>query len=179
MKREEDNLEKFIRENRSEFDRFVPPSAVKRRLFSAHAGARRLVMRPALLRAASVIIITGLSLLLAYNAGIRRSFVSANSNPELRETELYYESLMNSVFSKANPLFTQFPELEYELKADIVELEDIGEELKEDLGDNISNREVVEALIRNYRLRIRMLEELVEDMPRTFDENIKDSTDEI
>lgn len=94
----------------------------------------------------------------------------AAMSPELRETEVYYETLVSSVFSRANTLFADYPGLETEIRADIGELEQIGRELMDDLKDNVANREVVEALIRNYRLRIQLLEDLMENLP---DENEK------
>jgi hypothetical protein len=34
-------------------------------------------------------------------------------------------------------------------------------EIKKDLKDNISNQDVVEALIQNYRIKIRILEDML------------------
>jgi hypothetical protein len=34
-------------------------------------------------------------------------------------------------------------------------------EIRKDLNDNIANEEVVQALIRNYRLRIELLEDML------------------
>jgi hypothetical protein len=171
MNRPEDNLEQYIRANRKKFDRYRPHPSVRRALFAKRPGGRTILMRSSFTRAAAVAVLIGCSMLLAYNTGIRRSSnMRAAMSPELRETEVYYETLVSSVFSRANTLFADYPGLETEIRADIGELEQIGRELMDDLKDNVANREVVEALIRNYRLRIQLLEDLMENLP---DENDK------
>jgi hypothetical protein len=165
MNREEDNLEKYIRENRKKFDIYKPGPSIKRAIFSSTYRGRRVMMVNKFLRVASVAIITGFAMILAYNTGINKSKNSLSGiSPELLETEQYYELLMNSVFTRANTIFATYPGLEEETRADIEELEKIGKELRDDLKENISNREVIEALIMNYRFRITLLEDLVKSM---------------
>jgi len=165
MSREEDNLEKYIRKNRNKFDVYNPDPSIKRRIFSSTYEGRKILMYNKLIRVASVAMLTGFAMMLAYNTGIRRSnYELSGISPELAETEQYYEVLMNSVFNNANPIFATYPGLEKETRADIDDLEKIGKELREDLKENISNREVIEALIMNYRIRITLLEDLVESM---------------
>lgn len=165
MRREEDNLEKYIRNNRKKLDVYYPDPSIKRRIFSSTAGGRKVLMFNKFVRVASVAMITGFAMIMAYNTGIRRSYNSLSGiSPELLETEQYYEVLMSSVFTRANPIFASYPGLEEETRADIEELEKIGKELRDDLKENISNREVIEALIMNYRIRITLLEDLVKSM---------------
>lgn len=132
------------------------------------------------LRVASVAIITGFAMIIAYNTGVRRSNNAFSGiSPELIETEQYYEVLMSSVFTKANKIFATYPGLEEETRADIEELERIGKELRDDLKENISNREVIEALIMNYRIRITLLEDLVKSMEDEGTDIEKTRTNEI
>ena len=44
------------------------------------------------------------------------------------------------------------------------ELDQVYEELKEDLNDNASNPEVIEAMILNYRVKLEILEELLDQL---------------
>jgi len=165
MKKAEDNLEKYILENRKKFDRYTPDASIRKKLFSNTVKGKRIFLYKTIMRAASVIFIGGLTIILAYNAGSRRNAMMLSGiSPELAETQQYYEVLMNTVLTKANPIFINYPGLEKETRADIDELEKIGEELREDLKDNISNRNVVESLIVNYRLRISILEDLLESI---------------
>jgi hypothetical protein len=87
--------------------------------------------------------------------------------PQLRETETYYNNLINSLYTEAKPLLTNNPEIKKELNSDLSQLDSISTDLKKDLKDNIANQDVVEALIQNYRIKIRILE----DMLRVLKEN--------
>jgi hypothetical protein len=180
MNRSEDNLEKYIRENRKKLDKYSPHSSVRSAIFASSSRGRRIILASSMIRAASVALIAGLAIYMAYYSGARHSSsLSARMNPELRETEQYYEVLMNSVFSRVNLIFANYPGLENEVRADIGELEKIGRELRDDLRENIANKEVVEALIRNYRLRIQLLEDLVDNLPGDEEEIAKPLKNEI
>ena len=86
------------------------------------------------------------------------------NNPQLKETEIYYNNLVNSLYKEATPLLTNNPDVRKELNNDLSHLDSICIDLKKDLKDNISNQEVVEALIRNYRIKIRILEDMVDSI---------------
>jgi len=79
----------------------------------------------------------------------------------LKETEIYYSTLVNSLYMEATPLLTKNPEIKKELNTDLSQLDSICSDLKKDLKDNVSNQEVVEALIQNYRIKIRLLEDML------------------
>jgi hypothetical protein len=74
---------------------------------------------------------------------------------------MYYNTLIKSLYQEATPLLARHPEIEKEMITDITQLDSIRADIKEDLKDNISNQEVIEALIQNYRLKIRLLEEMM------------------
>lgn len=180
MKGKEDKLEKYIRDNRRRFDIHTPDSAIRQRLFLSAPAGRKLIRRNQMFRVAAVILLIVLPSALIINiVSGHRQDLTARMNPQLLETEIYYETLMGSVFNGASAIFTRHPELKKELMADISELEDIGEGLRTDLKDNIDNREVVEALIRNYRIRIQLLEDLLEQMPDKDDGKEKTNGNEI
>jgi hypothetical protein len=83
------------------------------------------------------------------------------NDPQIRETELYYDNLVNDLFKEAMPLLTEYPDLEKELIIDLSQLDSICIEIKKDLKDNISNQEVIEALINNYRIKIHILSDML------------------
>ena len=47
---------------------------------------------------------------------------------------------------------------------DLVELDEVFEELKNDLKDDSDNEEVIEAMIQNYRLKLQILNEMLEQL---------------
>ena len=88
--------------------------------------------------------------------------IMTQENPQLKETEIYYNNLVNSLYREATPLLTGNPEIKKELTTDISHLDSICIEIKKDLKDNVANQEVVEALIQNYRIKIRLLEDMLD-----------------
>jgi predicted CopG family antitoxin len=50
------------------------------------------------------------------------------------------------------------------LTTDMEELDEVYAELKEDLKDNASNPEVIEAMILNYRVKLEILEDLLNQL---------------
>ena len=95
------------------------------------------------------------------NREIRSATGLYQENPQLKETEIYYNNLVNSLYHEATPMLTGNPEIAKELKTDISQLDSIRSDIKKDLKDNIANQEVIEALIQNYRIKIRLLEDML------------------
>jgi hypothetical protein len=169
-----DKLEEHIRRNRSDLDRYSPPAGVWRRI-RKELKKERSAIRLWLSIAAMFVVILGAAIVLLRPAYRLSDSNSQNNNietltqinPQLKETETYYKSLVNSLYKEATPLLTKNPEIKNELNSDLSHLDSICVDLKKDLKDNISNQDVVEALIQNYRIKIRILE----DMQTTLKEN--------
>jgi hypothetical protein len=90
-------------------------------------------------------------------------------NPDLEETEIYYNNLVNNLYSEATPLLAGYPDIEKELISDLSQLDSICTDIKKDLKDNVANQEVIEALINNYRIKIHILEDMLNTLKE--DEN--------
>ena len=70
-------------------------------------------------------------------------------------------NLANSLYKEATPMLTRNPEIKKELVTDISQIDSICSEIKKDLKDNVANQDVIEALIQNYRIKIRLLEDML------------------
>ena len=163
-----DRLEVFIRKNREDLDRYTPSPEIWDRISGTPriGNARRRIIW--LTSAAMIAVILG-SAVFFYLGENRRSLVRNNAeaiimkaNPVLREAEIYYTSMYNNLINEATPLLTSNPEIEAELINDLSRIDSICSNIKKDLKDNVSNQEVVEALISNYRIKIRILEEMLD-----------------
>jgi hypothetical protein len=163
-----DKLEEHIRKNREYFDRYNPPAGIWRRI-KVQLNNKRLSLNQWWSIAAIVVVILGTALVL-YKPVLRLTLTNNSTgmddrqitdNPQLKETEIYYKNLVNSLYREATPLLTGYPEIEKELNIDISQIDSICSEIKKDLKDNIANEEVVEALIQNYRIKIRLLEDML------------------
>lgn len=163
-----DNLEEHIRKNRDDLDRYKPSNKVWKKIKSDLSKGMA-PMRQWISIAAMFIVILGTALIFLKTKYFRSDEgISKNNfgtetlgNPQLKETEIYYINLVNSLYREATPLLTGHPEIKKELNTDISHLDSICSDIKKDLKDNVSNQEVVEALIQNYRIKIRLLEDML------------------
>ena len=163
-----DKLEEHIRQNRENLDRYSPPAGMWRKIIRELKKGKSMI-RLWLSIAAMFIVVIGTALVL-FRPVYRWSDSNSRKNnyeglahpdPQLKETETYYNNLVNSLYREATPLLTKNPEIKNELNTDLSHLDSICVDLKKDLKDNISNQDVVEALIQNYRIKIRILEDML------------------
>jgi hypothetical protein len=169
-----EKLEEHIRRNREDLDRYNPPAGTWRKIRKVLKKDKSM-RRQWLSIAAMIVVVLGTALVL-FRPEYRWSDSDRPNNddtgltqfnPQLKETEVYYNTIINSLYKEATPLLTKSPDLGKELNTDLSQLDSICLDIKKDLKDNISNQDVVEALIQNYRIKIRILE----DMLSTLKEN--------
>jgi hypothetical protein len=92
--------------------------------------------------------------------------------PELKETEAYFAHKVSEMMNEIQVYSVNDPSIMEDVKSDITELDSVYVNLKQDLKENIANDEVVEAMIQNYRIKIRILEDLLNELKEINDENI-------
>jgi hypothetical protein len=162
-----DKLEDHIRKNREELDVYTPSSVVWIKIRKRLRKGQTPFFKWASI-AAMIIVILGTSLVIikrAYLNPVKKltdnNINAAKGNSQLKESEIYYNNLMNSLYTEATPLLTANPEIQKELSYDISHIDSLCLEIKKDLKDNIANKEVIEALIQNYRIKIRLLEDIL------------------
>jgi hypothetical protein len=163
-----DKLEEHIRKNREDLDRYSPPKGIWRKI-RRELGNDKPQFRQWLSIAAMIVVIFGTAIVLFRpeyrwsdkNAQKNDGSALTQSTPQLKETEVYYNNLVNTLYKEAAPLLTNNPDIKKELNTDMSHLDSICTDLKKDLKDNISNQDVVEALIRNYRIKIQILEDML------------------
>lgn len=164
-----DKLEEHIRQNRGALDRYSPQAGLWKRI-RKEIKKEKSMKRQWIGIAAMIIVILGTAIVL-FRPVYRWSDSNSRKNnnerlslldPQLKETETYYNSLVNSLYKEATPLLTNNPEIKKELNTDLSHLDSICVDIKKDLKDNIANQDVVEALIQNYRIKIRILEDMLE-----------------
>jgi hypothetical protein len=163
-----DRLEEQIRKNREELDRYHPSSVIWKRINRVLKQKKSGFYQWRSI-AAIVAVVIGTAILF-FITGTRWSQKSIDmqaregmfpGSRQLKETEIYYNNLVNSLYLEATPLLTGNPEVEKELNTDISQLDSICADIKKDLKDNVANQEVVEALIQNYRIKIHLLEDML------------------
>lgn len=183
-----DKLEDFIRENRTGFGPGEDAPDVWGKINRPEASKPIMAIswKRVLARAASVVVIFVASYYF-------HDYVSSSNNSygqeiltkenlksplfqELLEADKYYTEQINA---RKEELFT-LASGERGLQTDITnELDELDEQLidlKQDLNDDANNQEVVEAMIDNYRLKLEILEDMLEQIKHKTDKNNKDES---
>ena len=163
-----DKLEEHLRMNRMHLDRYTPSRGVWIKIRRGIKKEKNPI-RKWLSIAAMFVIILGTSLLII-EPGLLHSRAAASKNmitndssesSQLKESELYYNNLVNSLYREATSMLIVNPEIQKELSSDISHIDSICYEIKRDLKDNVANQEVIEALIQNYRIKTELLEDML------------------
>jgi hypothetical protein len=72
-----------------------------------------------------------------------------------------------------------FPDIRKEFLSDMSQIDSICTDIKKDLKDNVSNQEVIEALINNYRIKIQILEEMLDELKQNENKPVKNDPHEL
>lgn len=167
----QDKLESFVKENRHEFDRLEPSDrmweAISLRL---EEKGQRPKGKFLLLKIAAVallaIAVPAVVYFLAGNSG-QSAKNNAPVDPEVQElieAEAYYSQEVSGKLAEIEKCYEVHPELKSEIEGDLNELEVMYRSLKNDLKENISNKEVIEAMIENNRNRMKLVDEVLEQI---------------
>ena len=93
-------------------------------------------------------------------------------SPEMAETEFYYAQLLGE---KMEIIKASGAEIDPRLYEDLEQLDQIYKDLMLDLKDNADNEEVVQAMIENYRIRLQMLQMILDEIQKD-DNDERDDT---
>jgi hypothetical protein len=169
-----DRLEEFVRGHRQDFDTFEPSEALWKNIDKKLDKGKKIKLRFYLSRAAAVAAIFAISFLVQQY--LQTSKNKLQEIPELKEAEMYYSGLIDAKLQEIKPLLVEYPDVEQEMKTDLSELDSVYNGLKNDLKDNVANHEVIEAMIENYRMRINLLEEMLQYLEKNEDDTNNDKT---
>jgi len=82
-------------------------------------------------------------------------------NTEIAEIENYYQSEINHKITLVKSQLGDAQVLE-----DLEEMDKAFAELKSDLKDNVDNEEVIQAMMENYQLKLKILEEILNELEK-------------
>ncbi len=166
-----DKLEKYILDHREQFDDMEPDPAVWERVDTRKSPVIGINWKNIAWKAAAVAAIFIASYFFHdYMAsrnqpsGILIGKNARETSPiarELIEAEAYYSSQINMKKEEVFRLTASNPEVRTEVNSEMVDLDRVFSELKQDLKDNADNEEVIEAMIQNYRLKLDILEDML------------------
>lgn len=163
-----DRLEDFVRQHREEFDLREPDPSVWLKINPANAPVvkEKRPMRWLRVAAAIAVIFAGSSAGIYFLTGGNNEadLYSQELYMEMQETEAFYTMMVSDRYEELKPFLASNPVANEMLSADMEELDEVYHELKNDLKDNISNPEVIEAMVLNYRIKLEILEDLLNQL---------------
>ena len=162
-------LEEFIKANRDEFDQMEPSQEVWENISKNSRKHKVLRLNRKLLQVAAVVVFVIISsvLILKTNILIPERSAQNNSDPELRElieAEAYYAQQVDGRLKEIQKCYYTNPELKQEIETDLDELQEMYNTLKLDLKENISQKMVIEAMIENNRIRLKLVDDVLEQI---------------
>lgn len=180
-----DRLEEFVKSHSTEFDLHEPKPELWKGIEKSITSKQKRNWVYYFSRAAAIILLIGGTLVaqrvwMNRGHGIKENTAEVEIDiPELKEAEMYYTGIINSKMDEVKSMLSEYPTLEVELETDLSELDSIYKSLKNDLKDDIANNEVIEAMIQNYRLRISILEDMLEFLESQDQEEKTFNTEQI
>ena len=164
-----DRLEEFIKNNRDAFDDKMPSQKVWENIEKATTPTKTVRLNTVWLRVAAVVAVVVITSVLITQTGILKpnGYAAKTDDPELRElieAEAFYAQQVNGKLKEIRKCYNTNPELKEEVETDLTELEEMYNVLKKDLQDNISNKMVIEAMIDNNRNRLKLVDEVLEQI---------------
>ena len=181
-----DNLEKFIHENKDKFDPELPEGLWDKieDKKSSKSLNRRNWIKPLSIAAGILVLVSVGTAYLMNDTGSepKQSTVSVeeeneteltpidlkNISPEYAEIENHYVLMVNDKLNELNELNPD-PEIMKEMD----ELETEYELLKGELGSGGDDEQVIEAMIENYRIKLRILEDVLDHLKDIDNEDIR------
>jgi hypothetical protein len=163
-----DKLEEFVNENRHEFDPMEPSDKIwdsisKRLDIQPKQSIRRMSWIKVAAIVAVIIAFPAIiyQLRFSHQAQIAKAIQVDPDVQELMEAEAFYAQEVSGKLVEIQKCFKIYPELKGEIEGDLNELETMYMSLKKDLKENISNKEVIEAMINNNRNRMKLVDDVL------------------
>lgn len=170
-----DNLEQFIKNNRTEFEAAVPNTAVwakiEQQLPSTTPQIRRLSIRHFLSIAAAVVLLVGFGVGIGLHLAPQSSDTISISDisAEYAEVENYYTRQVSNKLAMLSNYQATTPEI----KADLEELDTWMKSLEQELLLVPKNKEevVINDIINIYKTKVAILEKVLESIQSTNQTN--------
>lgn len=176
----EDKLKKYIDEHRSEFEL---PAQELNQLWTGIEDELPLEEKSNIIAmiqwsmrvAAAAIVIFGVWLVFTPDENgseMLADLKKAQLAPELVEADQYYSVMIQE---KKSLVAASNEDLDQLIVDDFHVLDSVFFELKQDLKDDADNEEVIEAMIQNYRIKLKILDNMLEMLQKNKMNESKDS----
>ncbi len=180
--KKEDVLEKFVREHAEAFDTFEVPgeawAVVEKKIFKTAPYKKRQIVFYAKRIAAAVLIFASAWMLNDYRDSKRQNArvgetISREMPAELKEladAEAFYTSQVKIREDELLAYAQDYPEIIEDLKEEFNAMDLHRNELKNDLAESSADEKVIEAIIRIYRIKLEILDQIVTELKKSDSE---------
>jgi hypothetical protein len=170
-----DNLEDFIKNNKEEFKTETPSSDVWKRIQAERnktevtpiAKGKRAVIPMQFMKLAASVLILALAAFGGYKLmngpstdGGTTAYETQNLPVELVELDQYYETQVRMSLTQINSLVADTSIIN-EVKAELQLLDTEKGKLFREYGDEMDDKQVVQALMNTYRMKLQVLENIL------------------
>ncbi|MGQ1948280.1 hypothetical protein ACT3CD_14385 [Geofilum sp. OHC36d9] len=175
------SLESFIHQNRSGFDSQTPSPELWSRIarqIPVEQTPQTKKQKNALFYIRRIAAIGLIALIIPsawyfIRTDSKTTALSESVLSEIAETTDYYESQIKEKRQQVINLTANNPAITEEMDLDLAQLDQVLKELKTDLKDDVSNPEVISAMIQNYRLRLQIMEQLLDFIEKEKNDTTK------
>lgn len=162
-------LEDFMRVNRDDFDMQLPSldvwDKIETKLAKEERGKFKIWKVSAAVAAVLVLALVTTFMINRPDKGkIRYADINDPVMKNLVETEAFYAKEVSEKMMEIKKCYNIYPELKVDIENDLNELDKMYQELQHDLNENYYNREVIEAMIQNNRLRLEMVDRVLDQI---------------
>lgn len=180
--KKEDVLEKFVREHAEAFDTFEVPgeawAVVEMKIFKTAPYKKRQIVFYAKRIAAAVLIFASAWMLNDYRDSKRQNArvgetISREMPAELKEladAEAFYTSQVKIREDELLAYAQDYPEIIEDLKEEFNAMDLHRNELKNDLAESSADEKVIEAIIRIYRIKLEILDQILTELKKSDSE---------
>lgn len=157
-------LEDFVKNHKDEFDTKLPSPDLWKKIESDLGAKKSISIWKIAASIAAILVIALFSTVFIQMHSGKAPYYANISDPQLKElieTEAYYARQVSNQMKEINKCYQIHPELKNDIESDLNELNYMYNELVDDLNENIYNREVIEAMIQNNRIRLKMVDRVL------------------
>jgi hypothetical protein len=174
-----DKLEKFVIDHREGFDDLEPDPGLWSKIQPGEEPrARKISWSGIAWRAAAIVVIFVSSYffhdymdrreeLLGEQAPTEQEMEGSEEIQVLKDAEAYYSSMINSREEQIIQMLGNDTKILDEIMEEMKELDQHYNQLKNDLKDDIASEEIIEAMVQNYRMKLFILEDILNQLQKT------------
>jgi len=181
-----DPLEKFVRSHRDAFDELEPEPRLWPEIEARIQAPKISLWKNHLIKVAAVaaIFIAGYFFSFIVNKVEKNETqqsmaVQSPEIQELLEAKAYYTSQIDERSKMVFKLASNNPAIKAEISNEFSQMEEAFKQLQHDLADEVASEVVIEAMIQHYRLKLELLEDILQQLQAAAPEKDTDIEKEV